>query len=166
MAPHLLEEPLEQGVPWIERKALSGIASDQTGQGAGGQPHTLQNGRKGEPGRKRAIRAGPVIQQGQRADQGRGLAPSFRRIEGEGQIFAPMSVAALREGRKPAIIGTERIAGRHGHGATGQTDGALMGNNVDFFQRELLESQCGGIAGPTGPQAPGGGEGTGGNTGV
>ncbi len=49
--------------------------------------------------------ARPSVEQGQRTDEGRGLVPSRRWVEAEGQVFAPMT---------PILFGEPGAPGREG----------------------------------------------------
>jgi hypothetical protein len=61
----------------------------------------------GQPGPTGAIAARPGVEQRERTDEGRGLGPACGRIEGEGQVLAP--VPSLPE--RPACHGARAAKG-------------------------------------------------------
>lgn len=98
----------------------------------------VKYGASHQPWRDRPIMARPSVEQGQRTDEGRGLVPSRRWVEAEGQVFAPMTPILFGEPGAPGREGGKRIPHRFEARPPGQMETALPGNNIDFLDFVIL----------------------------
>jgi hypothetical protein len=83
---------------------------------------------------------GPGIEQRERTHEGRGFGPACGRVEGERQILAPVSLLRFGEAGEPGLVCCVRRAGSWRRRAAGEAQAALIGDNIDFLDAELLSA--------------------------